>query len=74
MIPDRLVEGLHQLPPLALAVDQRRPFTLGALTASVFKGYAEPMRYAGAVVCVVFLVGLVALPFTPETKGKPLPE
>ena len=50
------------------------PFTLGALTASVFKGYHEPMRYAGAVVCAVFLVGLVALPFAPETKGKPLPE
>ncbi len=50
------------------------PFTLGALTASVFKGYEEPMRYAGAVVCVVFLVGLIALPFAPETKGRPLPE
>jgi hypothetical protein len=24
--------------------------------------------------CTVFLIGLVALPFLPETKGKPLPE
>jgi hypothetical protein len=24
--------------------------------------------------CLVFLVGLAALPFAPETKGKPLPE
>jgi hypothetical protein len=24
--------------------------------------------------CSVFLVGLLALPFAPETKGKPLPE
>ena len=50
------------------------PFTLGALTASVFKGYHEPMRYAGAVVCAVFLLGLIALPFAPETRGRPLPE
>jgi hypothetical protein len=24
--------------------------------------------------CLVFLVGLAALPFAPETQGKPLPE
>jgi hypothetical protein len=24
--------------------------------------------------CVVFLIGLIALPFLPETKGRPLPE
>ena len=35
---------------------------------------ADPFRYAGATMCVVFLVGLVVLPFLPETKGKPLPE
>jgi MFS family permease len=50
------------------------PFTLGLLTSRVFAGYAEPMRYAGVVMCVVFLMGLIALPFAPETKGKPLPE
>lgn len=33
-----------------------------------------PFRYAGIVMCSVFLVGLVVLPFLPETKGKPLPE
>ncbi len=33
-----------------------------------------PHRYAGLVMCSVFLVGLLALPFAPETKGKPLPE
>lgn len=50
------------------------PFTLGLLTSRVFVGYAEPMRYAGVTMCVVFLVGLAALPFAPETKGQPLPE
>src|SRR5262249_18676341 len=50
------------------------PFTLGLLTSRVFKGFEDPMRLAGVSMCVVFLVGLLALPFAPETKGKPLPE
>ena len=50
------------------------PLTLGLLTSRVFAGYDEPMRYAGISMCLVFLVGLAALPFAPETKGKPLPE
>jgi MFS family permease len=50
------------------------PFTLGYLTSDVFGSYPEPMRYAGVTMCLVFLVGLAALPFAPETKGKPLPE
>ena len=50
------------------------PFTLGYLTRDVFAGNAEPMRYAGVTMCLVFLIGLAARPFAPETKGKPLPE
>jgi MFS family permease len=50
------------------------PFTLGVLTSRTFAGYAEPMRYAGVTMSAVFLLGLVALPFAPETKGQPLPE
>jgi MFS family permease len=50
------------------------PFTFGLLVGGVFKDYPEPMRYGGVVMCVFFLVGLVVLPFAPETKGKPLPE
>jgi hypothetical protein len=50
------------------------PFTLGALTSRMFANEAEPMRYAGVAMCLVFLVGLAALPFAPETKGQPLPE
>ena len=44
------------------------------LTSRVFGSYQEPMRYAGITMCLVFLVGLAALPFAPETKGQPLPE
>src|SRR5215471_5016882 len=50
------------------------PFTLGYLTKDVFSANVEPMRYAGVTMSLVFLVGLAALPFAPETKGKPLPE
>jgi MFS family permease len=50
------------------------PSSLGLLTKNVFGGYAEPMRYAGVAMCSVFLIGLLALPFAPETKGQPLPE
>lgn len=50
------------------------PLSLGLLTSKVFYGYPEPMRYAGVTMCSVFLIGLIALPFAPETKGQPLPE
>lgn len=50
------------------------PLTLGLLSSEVFKNYPEPMRYAGATMCGIFLVGLLALPFAPETKDQPLPE
>jgi MFS family permease len=50
------------------------PLGLGYLSGGVFAGYAEPMRYAGVAMCLVFLLGLAALPFAPETRGVPLPE
>jgi MFS family permease len=50
------------------------PLTLGAVTAMASKDYNEPLRYAGVVMSAVFLLGLIALPFAPETKGRPLPE
>jgi MFS family permease len=53
------------------------PFALGKLTAmfTADQGFTrEPMRYAGVVMCSVFLLGLFTLPFAPETEGKPLPE
>jgi MFS family permease len=53
------------------------PFTLGLLSSRFFGEYlgkAEPMRYAGVTMCSIFLLGLFALPFAPETRGQPLPE
>jgi hypothetical protein len=50
------------------------PFTLGYLSTGVFSGSAEPMRWAGVTMCAVYLIGLLALPFAPETRGQPLPE
>lgn len=55
------------------------PLTLGLLTKQVFteaNGYAAGtgMRWAGVTMCSVFILGLLILPFAPETKGKPLPE
>ena len=31
-------------------------------------------RYTAITMCSIFLIGLVALPFAPETRGQPLPE
>ncbi len=50
------------------------PLTFGALSKYAFSSYAEPMRPAAVTMSAIFLIGLLALPFAPETKGKPLPE
>ena len=54
------------------------PFIFGILVSEVFtknNGFTElPQRYAGVVMCSVFVLGLAVLPFCPETKGKPLPD
>ena len=47
------------------------PSMLGALTSNVFDGN---LRHGGMAMCVVFLLGLLVLPFAPETKGEALPE
>lgn len=50
------------------------PAALGLMTSFVFADKEEPMRWAGVTMCSIFLIGLIALPFAPETKGQPLPE
>ena len=49
------------------------PLGLGLLTSRVYQG-PNAMRYAGMTMSLVFLLGLAALPFAPETRGQPLPE
>src|SRR5262245_53445163 len=52
------------------------PLAKSWITDTFFSRFeeVERFRYAGVSMCVVFVVGLFALPFLPETKGKPLPE
>lgn len=56
------------------------PFTLGKLQAALKAGATTPeakieaFRNAATYMSAIFLVGLIALLFLPETKGRPLPE
>jgi MFS family permease len=49
------------------------PFTIGKITKRL-GGDIEGFRTAGMWVSLVLLLGIVVLPFLPETKDKPLPE
>ncbi len=56
------------------------PLFMGFLTAKLSEGAITPeakldaFRNACAGLSLIFLLGLAALPFAPETKGKPMPE
>jgi MFS family permease len=56
------------------------PFTLGALVGwyrsllGLEASDLTPFRYATLTVASIYILGLVVLPFAPETRGKPLPE
>lgn len=51
-------------------------FFSAALANQAFGSFGSPLkeRYAAMAMCSIFLVGLLTLPFAPETKDKPLPE
>jgi len=51
-------------------------FFSAALATQAFGVYGSPLkeRYAAMAMCSIFLIGLLTLPFAPETKDKPLPE
>jgi hypothetical protein len=56
------------------------PFLQGKMTVWFAAGATTPeakleaFRNACGWMSAIFLLGLIALPFAPETKGKPLPE
>ena len=49
------------------------PFTIGQITRQLGNNI-EGFRTAGMWVSIVLLAGILALPFLPETKDRPLPE
>jgi len=49
------------------------PFTIGQITARL-GGNIEGFRRAGMWMSLLLLLGIVVLPFLPETKDQPLPE
>jgi MFS family permease len=56
------------------------PLTLGALSMKLAKSAQttaakiDAFRDAASWMCLIFLLGILVLPFLPETKGRPLPE
>lgn len=51
-------------------------FFSAALATQAFGQFGSPLkeRYAAMAMCSIFLIGLITLPFAPETKDQPLPE
>jgi MFS family permease len=50
------------------------PMLMGLNQVLMERGIADPFRKSATVLSFIFLLGLVALIWAPETKGKPLPE
>jgi MFS family permease len=51
-------------------------FFSAVLTTQVFASHTPPLphRYSAITMCAIFFIGMIAVIFAPETKGKPLPE
>ena len=51
-------------------------FASALLTTRLFDDFPspDPLRYAAMAMCSVFLLGLAATWFAPETRGRPLPD
>ena len=71
---ERAVTDLYTLTNHGVFVAALGPLAKSGLEALFGGGTVESLRYAGVSMCLVFLVGLVVLPFLPETKDRPLPE
>ncbi|MBM3891396.1 MAG: MFS transporter, partial [Verrucomicrobia bacterium] len=50
------------------------PMLMGLNSLLVAQGVDEPFRKAATILSFIFVLGLIALIWAPETKGKPLPE
>lgn len=50
------------------------PLLMGLNQLLIQQGIADPFRKSATVLSFIFVLGLVALIWAPETKGKPLPE
>jgi MFS family permease len=50
------------------------PSVLTVLTKYIYVDCDEPIRWAGATMSGIFLLGIAAVWLLPETKSKPLPE
>ncbi|TSA20320.1 MFS transporter [bacterium] len=50
------------------------PMLMGLNQVLMRQGVADPFRKSATVLSFIFVLGLVALIWAPETKGKPLPE
>ncbi|MFB3787057.1 MAG: MFS transporter [bacterium] len=51
------------------------PWLMGALADwLLLAGYENPFRLACSIVAFIYVVGIIAITFAPETKGQPLPE
>lgn len=51
------------------------PIVLGQLSIALTQyGVVEPFRVAAVIMCSVYIIGIIALIWAPETKGQPLPE
>jgi MFS family permease len=65
--------------PLTLAVLAKKLADKAAIKAAevgtdVAVAKIDAFRDAASLMCLIFLLGLMALPFLPETKGQPMPE
>ncbi len=50
------------------------PSALGWLKTDVYAGHPDALRLAAITMSSVFVLGILVVPFAPETKGRPLPE
>jgi hypothetical protein len=66
--------GPLTLALLAKSLADKAAVKAAAVGGDVGIAKIDAFRDAASCMCLIFLLGLLVLPFLPETKGKPLPE